>query len=133
MQAAVSAAWNAFNAAFSVESLPHGMISSIFEPEALKRIDDVMGKAGNGLALIQIATDLGNKDTLSAMSNSIKTGLYYTIGKWGWKSLKIAGAGLQVFDYMLTAFSEITRFLPDSKAWRTPTTHITTADREGGT
>lgn len=30
--------------------------------------------------------------------------MFYAIGKWGWKSLKIAGAGLQVFDYMLTSF-----------------------------
>ncbi|MDZ7820468.1 MAG: hypothetical protein U5N26_00890 [Candidatus Marinimicrobia bacterium] len=53
---AVSSAWGAFNTAFGIESLPHGMISTVFEPDALKRIDGIMGNIGNSLALIQIAT-----------------------------------------------------------------------------
>ncbi|MDZ7820469.1 MAG: hypothetical protein U5N26_00895 [Candidatus Marinimicrobia bacterium] len=40
------------------------------------------------------------------MENSVKTGMFYVIGKWGWGSLKLAGAGLQVFNYMLTSFGE---------------------------
>ena len=101
---AISVAWNAFNHAFSIEGLPHGLISEIFGPAALENINKGMGVIGNNLALIQIASDYSNDDKLSAMSNSVKSSMFYAIGKWGWKSLKIAGAGLQVFDYMLTSF-----------------------------
>jgi hypothetical protein len=103
---AVSAAWNAFNFAFSLESLPVGAINEIFEPNALGKINDVMGNVGNSLALIQIASDYSKGDKLSATSNATKTGMFYIIGKWGWKSLKLAGVGLQVFDYMLTSFGQ---------------------------
>jgi hypothetical protein len=103
---AVSAAWNAFNFAFSLESLPVGAINEIFEPSALGKINDVMGNVGNSLALIQIASDYSKGDKLSATSNATKTGMFYIIGKWGWKSLKLAGVGLQVFDYMLTSFGQ---------------------------
>ena len=102
----ISAAWSAFNFAFSLESLPVGAINEIFEPDALGRINDVMGHVGNSLALIQIANDYSKGDKLSATSNATKTGMFYIIGKWGWKSLKLAGVGLQVFDYMLTSFGQ---------------------------
>ena len=103
----MKAAWGAFNTAWSIEGLPHGLISEIFEPAALKNINKGMGMVGNSLALLQIAGDYASGDKLSAMSNSVKSGMFYAIGKWGWKSLKIAGAGLQVFDYMLTSFGEV--------------------------
>gem|GEM_PF-3403147 len=101
---ALKAAWGAFNTAWGIESLPHGLISEIFEPSSLNNINKGMGMVGNSLALLQIAGDYSSGDKLSAMSNSVKSGMFYAIGKWGWKSLKIAGAGLQVFDYMLTSF-----------------------------
>ncbi len=103
---AVAAAWSAFNEAFSLEGLPHGMISEVFEPASLENINKTMGAVGNSLALIQIAHDYSNGDKLSAMNNSVKTSMFYAIGKWGWKSLKLAGTGLQVFDYMLTSFGQ---------------------------
>ena len=105
-ESAVSSAWAAFNTAFGTESLPHGVISTVFEPDALQQIDGIMGNIGNSLALIQIATDLSNGDKLKTMENSVKTGMFYAIGKWGWRSLKLAGTGLQVFDYMLTSFGQ---------------------------
>ena len=80
---AISAAWSAFNHAFTIEGLPHGLISEIFEPAALKNINKGMGMIGNSLALIQIASDYSNGDKLSAMSNSVKSGMFYVIGKWG--------------------------------------------------
>ena len=104
---AMQAAWGAFNNAWAIESLPHGLISEIFEPASLKNINKSMGMVGNSLALLQIASDYNNGDKLSAMSNSVKSGMFYAIGKWGWKSLKIAGAGMQVFDYMLTSFGQV--------------------------
>ncbi len=103
---AIAAAWEAFNGAFSLENLPHGLISEIFEPAALENVNSMMSKVGNSLALIQIASDYAKGERLSAVSNSTKTSMFYAIGKWGWKSLKIAGAGLQVFDYMLTSFGQ---------------------------
>ena len=103
---AIKAAWDAFNSAWSIEGLPHGLISEIFEPAVLNNINKGMGYAGNSLALLQIARDYADGNKLSAMSNSAKSGMFYAMGKWGWKSLKIAGVGLQVFDYMLTSFGQ---------------------------
>ncbi len=105
---AETSAWNAFNFAFSLEGLPHGLINEIFEPAALKNINKTMGMVGNSLAALQIIKDYSSGNTLGAVSNATKTSMYYAVGKWGWKSLKIAGVGLQVFDYMLTSLGEMT-------------------------
>lgn len=104
---ALAEGWKAFTDAYSLEGLPQGMIAELFEPAALEKINSTMGNIGNGLALLQILGNYANKDTLSAVSNSIKTSMFYAMGTWGWKALKIAGAGLQVFDYMLTSFGEV--------------------------
>ncbi len=104
---AKKAAWGAFNYAFTLETLPQNVIFEIFEPGALKKINSTMGDIGNGLAILQITTAYSNGDRLTAVSTATKTSMFYAIGKWGWKSLKIAGVGLQVFDYMLTSFGEM--------------------------
>ncbi|MEA2076870.1 MAG: hypothetical protein U9O95_02515, partial [Candidatus Marinimicrobia bacterium] len=107
MEKAETAAWSAFNYAFALEGLPHGLISEIFEPSVLENINKGMGVIGNSLAALQIVTDYSNGDHLKAVSGATKTSMFYAVGKWGWKSLKIAGVGLQVFDYMLTSFGEM--------------------------
>ena len=104
---AETAAWNAFNYAFSLEGLPQNVIFEVWEPSALKKVNTTMGYIGNSLAVLQIAIDYSDGDNLKAASNATKTSMFYVIGKWGWKSLKIAGTGLQVFDYMLTSFGEM--------------------------
>lgn len=104
---AKKAAWGAFNYAFTLETLPQNVIFEIFEPSALKKINTTMGDIGNGLAVLQITLAYNDGDNLKATNSAIKTSMFYIIGKWGWKSLKIAGAGLQVFDYMLTSFGEM--------------------------
>ncbi|MDZ7796886.1 MAG: hypothetical protein U5N56_07525 [Candidatus Marinimicrobia bacterium] len=103
---ATEAAWSAFTKAYGIESLPHGMISTVFQPQALEKIDVAMGNIGNSLALIQIANDFYMGNTLNATSNAVKTSMFYAISQWGWRSLQIAGVGLQVFDYMLTTVGE---------------------------
>lgn len=105
-EVATEAAWNAFTKSYGIESLPHGMISTVFQPQALEKIDVAMGNIGNSLALIQIANDFYTGNTLNATSNAVKTSMFYAISQWGWRSLQIAGVGLQVFDYMLTSFGE---------------------------
>ncbi len=103
---ATKAAWSAFTKAYKVEGLPHGLISTVFQPEALSKIDVAMENIGNSLALIQIAHDLYIGKTFSATSTGIKTGMYYAISKWGWSSLQIASVGMQILDYMLTTIGE---------------------------
>ena len=105
---ATKAAWNAFAKAYKIEGLPHGLVSTIFQPNALSKIDVAMENIGNSLALMQIAHDLYIGDTKSASNTAIKTSMYYAISKWGWSSLQIASVGMQILDYMLTTIGEAT-------------------------
>jgi len=105
---ATKAAWNAFTKAYRIEGLPHGLVSTIFQPKALSKIDVAMENIGNSLALMQIAHDLYIGDTKSASNTAIKTSMYYAISKWGWSSLQIASVGMQILDYMLTTIGEAT-------------------------
>lgn len=95
------AGWNGMRTAFGLTGMPLGLVGEIFDPTALKTINPVAGKIGEGLVFLQLSIDFYNGDYDKGVKKFAKSGIYWAVDKFGWKSLRIASIGVQMIDYSL--------------------------------
>ena len=98
--------WGSFTEVIGLSTWPVGLIGEVFEPKALENANKVIGHVGEGIALLQLSIDIYNGDYNQGAMNFTKSGVFWAVGKFGWKSLKVASFGIQLIDYSLNEFGK---------------------------
>jgi len=96
--------WDSLNEVFGLEGIGLGFMGDLLEVEAAGKIGDKCGDIGLGLAIIQLGIDIYSGNAGPGVMNFSKSAGFWSIGKFGWQTLKIASIGVQFIDYALNKF-----------------------------
>jgi hypothetical protein len=101
------AGWSAFSGYFGIEGATATVLQECLGAAFLSNINSVCGEIGGIMVVVQLMMDLAQKDYLMAGLNFTKGSLYYSLGKWGSKAMKVGAAGAAAIEWYITTLAGI--------------------------
>ncbi len=104
---AIGAGWSAFNQNLGLQGAAFTVLEEVLSLAFLSNINNMLGEVGASLIIIQLGTDLFKKDFKATNINFAKGSVFYAIGKWGSKAIKLGAVGAIAVEWYLTKIADI--------------------------
>jgi hypothetical protein len=103
---ALDKGWNQFCSNYNLTNASYTVLDGAIGTGVLSGLEDLMNNVGTGLAFAQIAYNIYQGDTNSAVNNLVKNTAFSLATAWGGRAVNLASAGATFIDYSLTSFAE---------------------------
>jgi hypothetical protein len=103
---ALEKGWNQFCNNYNLTNASYTVLDEAIGTGVLSGLEDLMNNVGTGLAFAQIAYNIYQGDTNSAVNNLVKNTAFSLATAWGGRAINLASAGATFIDYSLTSFAE---------------------------
>jgi len=113
------AGWKAFNSYMSLEGAGATILQECLGVTFLNNVNSVCSEIGGVLVVVQLLMDLANKEYDMAGLNFSKGSIYYSLGKWGSKAMKVGAAGAALVEWYINAFADVARRKHDNFYYET--------------
>ena len=100
------AGWSAFNMYFGLEGAVATVMQECMGATFLNNINSACSEIGGALVVMQLMMDLASKDYAAANINFGKGSIYYAMGKWGSRAVKLGAVAAVAVEMYLTIFAD---------------------------